>query len=160
MPLTAQCQQQFEQWMSSHQGLIYKVIRAYTSTRADQDDLYQDIAAQIWRSMASFKGQSKVSTWMYKVALFTAMNWSKQHQKHGVADDNVDPVELSAPSSGNDKLDWLYAQLHTLNEVDRSILLLTLDGFDYAQLANILGMTANAVGVRLNRIKKRLAQST
>ena len=151
-------QQQFEQWMSTHQGLIYKVIRAYTFKIDEHDDLYQEIAAQVWRSMPQFKGASKVSTWMYKVALFTAMNWSKQHRKHGVHDDAIDPATLSMPCSDNDKVEWLYQQIHTLNEVDRSLMLLALEGYDYKDMAALLGMTSNLVGVRLNRIKKRLAE--
>lgn len=75
--LVSEQQRVFEQWIEEHRGVILKVVRVHAVNVADQDDLFQDIAFQIWRSIPSFQGKARVSTWIYRVALNTAMVWHR-----------------------------------------------------------------------------------
>ncbi len=72
----------FEQWLSDHKGLILKVVRIYAAAAEDQDDLFQEILLQLWRSIPAFREESKASTWLYKVALHTALAWKRTGTKH------------------------------------------------------------------------------
>ncbi|VAW42949.1 hypothetical protein MNBD_CHLOROFLEXI01-2491 [hydrothermal vent metagenome] len=76
--------QVFDEWLDSHKGLFFKVVRAYAFTPQDRDDLFQEIAIQVWHSVPNFRGESKVSTWIYRVALYAAMSWTRREIKHGV----------------------------------------------------------------------------
>jgi RNA polymerase sigma-70 factor (ECF subfamily) len=67
----------FESWLSQHQGLLFKVVRAYAPTLSGQDDLFQEILLQVWRSIPSFRQESAVTTWLYRIALNTALKWTK-----------------------------------------------------------------------------------
>lgn len=99
----------FARWTSEHKGLMLKVVRAFAFCDADRDDLFQEVAIALWKSIDSFDRQSAESTWVYKVALFTATAWSRNQRKHHQAD-AIDPVELGAPDrmSCDDKLAELY----------------------------------------------------
>ena len=78
----------FDEWLDTHKGLFFKVVRAYAFTPQDQEDLFQEIALQVWHSVPNFRGESKVSTWIYRVALYAAMSWTRQEKKHDKESDN------------------------------------------------------------------------
>ena len=152
-------QRVFDDWLKSHRGLFFKVVRAYAFTPQDQEDLFQEIATQVWRSIANFRGEAAVTTWIYRVALNSAIAWTRQERKHRDGKQSVDGVELAVlqPSSATDpRVEWLYAQIRQLSEVDRSLTLLMLDGFSYREMAAMLGITENYVGVKISRIKAHL----
>ena len=151
----------FDAWLEQHKGLLFKVVRAYAFNPADRDDLYQEIALQIWHSIAHFKGDSAVTTWIYRVALYTAMAWRKREKKHRqgaqpLASIDYTLVESAEPTDS--RLDWLYEQIAQLDAIDRSLMLLSLDGFSYREMAKLLGISESNVGVKINRIKKRLGR--
>jgi RNA polymerase sigma-70 factor (ECF subfamily) len=73
-----------EEWLKLHKGLIFKVVRAYTV--ADHDDLFQEILIQVWRSIPTFRQEAAVSTWLYRIALNTAIKWSQKEKKHAGAE--------------------------------------------------------------------------
>jgi RNA polymerase sigma-70 factor (ECF subfamily) len=155
----------FDSWLSTYQGVLFKVVRAYAFTRHDQEDLFQEIATQVWISVPGFEGNSAPSTWIYRVALNTAISWSrKELRRRDKIEEALDGDEaaLRPSDSGMDpRLDWLYQQITQLNELDRSLTLLLLDGFSYREMADALGMSETNVGVRIHRIKAYLtAQST
>ena len=162
--LVSKQQRVFEQWIEEHKGVVLKVVRVHAANVADQDDLFQDIAFQLWRSIPSFQGKAKVSTWIYRVALNTAMVWhrSQNKQRH-----SREPMYVVNEPSGleaspcksleqHEELDWLYKEVHKLPTADRSLALLYLDATSYQEIGEILGMSTNHVGVKLNRLKKRL----
>ena len=158
-PMDNNQQQIFDEWLKSHRGLFFKVVRAYAFTPQDQEDLFQEIATQVWRSIANFRGEAAVTTWIYRVALNTAIAWTRQERKHRDGKQSVDGVELAVlkPSSATDpRVEWLYTQIRQLSEVDRSLTLLMLDGFSYREMAAMLGITENYVGVKISRIKAHL----
>jgi RNA polymerase sigma-70 factor, ECF subfamily len=151
-------QRRFDEWTRVHRGLLFKVVRAYAFTSQDQDDLLQEIAAQLWRSVPGFRGDAAETTWIYRVALNTAISWTRKEHKHRKGAQSIEGVEpILQPAPTPDlRVDWLYAQIRELSEVDRSLTLLLLDGFSYREMAVILGITENHVGVKVNRIKAYL----
>ena len=153
-------QQIFDEWLTQHRGLFFKVVRAYAFTPPDQEDLFQEVATQVWHSVPKFCGKSKVTTWIYRVALYAAMAWSKRENKHRDHHQaiNEHQILMQAPTPSNPQLDWLYEQISQLDRVDRSLTLMMLDGHSYKEIAATLGITESNVGVKLNRIKKRLTE--
>lgn len=151
-------QEIFGQWLDEHRGLLFKIARAYAFTKEDQEDLFQEVAAQVWNSVPRFQQNSKVSTWIYRVSLYTAMAWSKKQRRHRETQENMTTVPnlLSERPDTHPQLEWLYEQIAQLDKIDRSLTLMMLDGFSYREIAETLGITENYVGVKLNRIKKRL----
>ncbi|HEY8935553.1 MAG TPA: RNA polymerase sigma factor [Cyclobacteriaceae bacterium] len=149
----------FENWLGQHKGLIFKIIRAYTFTAMDQDDLFQEITIQMWHSIPSFRQESAVTTWIYRVALNTAIKWIGKERKYYNQPETKDVAQhllQQGKEQVDERLSWLYEEIHKLDEIDRSITLLLLDGFSYKEMASILGITESNVGVKINRIKKQL----
>ena len=156
-------QRLFEQWFKSHQVLFFKVVRAYAFTPQDQEDLFQEIATQVWRSVANFRGEAAVTTWIYRIALNAAITWTRKEEKHRGGKRSLEELGLgilkTSPST-DPRIEWLYAQIRQLNEIDRSLTLLMLDGFSYKQMAAMLGITENYVGVKIGRIKAYLTSKS
>lgn len=153
----------FDSWISAYKGVLFKVVRAYAFTRHDQEDLFQELATQVWLSIPGFKGNSAPSTWIYRVALNTAISWSRKELRHRDRKDSLDGAEaaLEIGSAGMDpRLEWLYEQIAQLGEIDRSVALLLLDGFSYQEIADALGMNESNVGVRIHRIKAHLTKES
>lgn len=150
----------FEAWLSKHRGLFFKFVRAYAYTPDDQDDLFQEVSLQIWRSIPNFRGDSAESTWIYRVAMNTSIAWTKKERKHTDRQQSLDHVEhlLKETDFQDSRLDWLYGQIAKLNEIDKALTVLLLDGFSYKEMSNMLGISESNVGVKINRIKKRLIE--
>ena len=153
----------FNAWMADHKGLIYKVVRAYTISGPDQEDLFQEIAAQLWFSIPNFKGKSAETTWIYRVALFCSMSWTKKEKRRregkGAYKHEQSFLSLHQEQE-HPRLTWLYEQINELSSVDRSLTLLLLDGYSYKEMAAILGLSESNVGVKINRIKKSLTEKS
>ena len=151
----------FGEWLAVHRGILFKVVHAYAFEHADRQDLFQEIAIQVWRSVDAFRGESSVPTWMYRVALNTAIAWTRKEDRHQRGKQPLDLVEglltTSASSAPDPRVEWLYRQIAQLKAVDRSVALLLLDGFSYKEIAAIVGITESNVGVKINRIKSALA---
>lgn len=151
----------FDDWLSSHKALFFKVVHAYAFTPSDRDDLFQEIATQVWQSIPRFRGESAVTTWIYRVALYSAIAWSRNEKKHRAGKqpiDGIEPILVETPRACDSRLIWLYEQIAQLDEIDRSVTLLWLDGLSYREIAATLGITESNVGVKINRIKTRLTQ--
>ncbi|MDD5064149.1 MAG: RNA polymerase sigma factor [Phycisphaerae bacterium] len=155
------CETTFKQWLGEHQGLIFKVIRAYADTLEDQDDLFQEVLLQLWFSIPNFQGKAKVSTWIYRVALNTALVWNrgeKKRRKHSVPMTEFSSQQGDSPEQSEEIIGRLYGAIRKLSKVDASVVLMHLDGLAYGEMAEILGISENNVGVKLNRAKKQLVQ--
>ena len=149
----------FDDWLSRHKGLLFKVVRAYAFTAHDQDDLFQEIVAQVWNSIPRFRAESGVTTWLYRVALNSSLAWTRKERKHLGRTKTLDGTEpaLTEPArTRNPRLDWLHEEIARTDHVDRSLTLLVLDGFSYRDMAEILGISENNIGVKINRLKARL----
>src|ERR1700759_2016057 len=122
-----------EEWLKLHKGLIFKVVRAFTIT--DHDDLFQEIIIQVWRSIPAFRQEASVTTWLYRIALNTAIKWNKKEKKYAGAEtlDNVQHLLQENRTQIDQRLTWLYEEIHKLDEIDRSVTLLILEGFSYKE---------------------------
>lgn len=150
-------------WLGRHQGLLLKVSRSFAVDSHDRDDLLQEIAFQVWKSIPAF---SKVaaesiaeSTWIYRVAFHTAINWTrKESRRQELHRDSAMEEPLVDPSDDS-RVEWLYEQIAQLEPIDRSLTLMMLEGFSYRDMSETLGLSESNVGVRLNRIKKHLSET-
>jgi RNA polymerase sigma-70 factor (ECF subfamily) len=153
----------FDMWITEHRGLFFKVVRSFAFNPHDQDDLFQEISTQVFHSIPKFNGDSKASTWIYRVALYSAMRWSVKERRHKKNQESIEERHYALRQNvenQNTQLDWLYEQIAKLNEVDRSLTLMMIDGHSYREISNALGISESHVGVRLNRIKKRLTEQS
>ena len=149
----------FDDWLREHKGLLFKVVRSYAFNTHDREDLFQDIVLAVWNSVPGFREESSLTTWLYRISLYTAIAWSKKEKKHTVkkqALSSDDSILVELPSSNDTRLDWLYEQIAKLEEVDRSLMLLLLEGFSYRQMAETIGISESHVGVKINRLKTQL----
>jgi len=146
------------EWLTSHKGILFKVVRAYASEPADRQDLFQEIVVQMWRSVDAFRGDSSVPTWIYRIALNTVIAWNRKEKKHQCGKQPLEMVDglLAVTGSLDPRVEWLYRQISQLKDTDRSVALLLLDGFSYKEIAAIVGITETNVGVKINRIKATL----
>lgn len=153
----------FDGWVEEYRPLLFKVVRAYAFSFTDQDDLFQNIIIQVWRSVPNFKGNSKVSTWLYRIALNTALNWRRKESRHQKGrqdlDDHLYVLKVNEEDR-DERLDWLYGQISRLDEIDRSLTLLMLDGFSYKEMSEIIGISESNVGVKIHRIKHQLIEAS
>lgn len=139
--------------------IIIKICRAYTDSQEDYEDYYQEICLQIWKSRENFKGNSKWSTWIYRISLNVCLTLLKKKKK-----DQVLPSEEKLgsgyqeeePSFSDKDLQLLYEAIKKLSEVDRAVILLYLEEKSYQEISDIIGTSSNNIGVRITRIKKRL----
>jgi RNA polymerase sigma-70 factor (ECF subfamily) len=154
-------QHSFEELIQEYHPIIYKICRVYSSNE-DFDDLYQEILINLWRSYQSFEGRSKVSTWLYRVALNTSLTYQRNTKKNKSHTTLQALPELAAEESGvtdkNEQIEQLYLAISQLDKNDRSIMLLYLDEKSYDEIADITGLSQSNVGVKINRIKKKLFQ--
>ncbi len=149
----------FEEWLNQYRALLFKIVRAYAYNADDQDDLFQDISLQIWKSIPSFKGNSSPSTWLYRISLNTAIRWSGKQKKHQDGRQEIGDVShiLRANEEAVDeRIAWLYDEIKLMNEIDRSLTLMLLDGFSYKEMADMIGISESNIGVKIHRIKKQL----
>jgi len=150
----------FKQWLGEYNRLIYKVVRAYGSTADDKEDLFQEICLQLWLSIPRFEGRAKVSTWIYRVALNTALVWNrgeKNRRKHSSQTNIFREQQLVESKQSEEVVERLYGAIKKLPKIDASIVLMQLDGLPYSEMSEILGISESNVGVKLNRAKKQLA---
>jgi len=153
----------FNSWLRMYRGVLFKVVRAYAFTRHDQEDLFQEIATQVWISVPGFEGNSAPSTWIYRVALNTAISWSRKELRRPESAYALAAVETAFElrnSEVDPRLEWLYEQIARLSEIDRSLAVLLLDGFSYKDMADALGISETNVGVRIHRIKAYLTSES
>lgn len=159
--MDAQRQQQlFDDWLHQHKGIFFKVVRAYAFTPHDQDDLFQEISLSVWKSLPDFRGEAKPSTWIYRVALFTAISWARKEKRHAATQPIAEVAHALTvnPQAEDGRLAWLYDQIAQLEPVNRSISLLLLEGYSYKEMAEIVGISESNIGVRIHRIKAALVR--
>lgn len=152
----------FTELVEKNQGIIHKVCRIYTDDKDSHDDLFQEIVLQLWRSYDSFKGDSKFSTWMYRVSLNTAITLIRKKTKSSETDFN-EAQFLNLKSDDKDefleeRITLLYAAIRLLNDVERALVLLFLEDLPYKDIAETLGISEVNARVKMNRIKIKLKE--
>ncbi len=149
-------EKEFLKSIYDHQKIIYKVCRMYRDSKEDQDDLFQEIVYQLWKSFPSFKGESKVSSWMYRIALNTSM---AVYRKKTIRTDYYEALPeniYSSEATVSENKERLFLALRKLNDAEKAVISLFLEDFSYQEIAEITGLSESNVGVRLNRIKSKL----
>jgi RNA polymerase sigma factor (sigma-70 family) len=150
---------EFIEIIKAHEALIYKIARLYANTRDGQQDLYQDIVYQLWKSFSSFRGESKISTWMYRIALNTSIGYLNK-EKMTTSHQPIDETLLNRTDPGDtikeEQIEALYANIKTLNTMDTAIIFLYLEAKSYDEMAEITGLSATNIGTRLGRIRQKI----
>ena len=156
----------FKSWLNDHGAAVLKVARAYTFTTEDCQDLVQEILLQVWRSLPRFQGRASAPTWAYRVALNTALDWHRKERRRQACQQPILDVEERSVAGldgaqhavQREIVDRLYAAIRQLTKTDAALVLLYLDNLSYRQIAEVLGISENNVGVKLNRAKKALGE--
>ncbi|MEL7529735.1 MAG: sigma-70 family RNA polymerase sigma factor [Bacteroidota bacterium] len=147
---------QFLQLIEQHQGILHKICRLYRNTAAEREDLLQDMMYQLWKSFPSFRGEARFSSWMYRVALSTAIAKYKKPSLLTTYELKQEPAAESVERS--DRQEALRSAMERLTPIEKAVMSLYLDDYKYEEMAEILGISVNLVGVKLNRIKKKLKE--
>lgn len=152
-------EKEFLKTIQECQKIISKVCSLYRDTKQDQEDLFQEIVYQLWKSYPGFKGESKISSWIYRIALNTAI---VVYRKPGLDikyyEEIPEHFHPSPEKIRSENEERLFNALRQLSDAEKGIVSLYLDDFSYREIADITGITENNVGVQLNRIKNKLKQ--
>ena len=153
-------EERFVSIIKQYEGIIYKIAAIYVNDAHDRNDLYQDIVYQLWKYFDTFRGESKISTWMYRIAMNTAITRLKKKHKHIELQESIEKQLSQAfdvyDNSIEEKLRILKAHIDQLHEIDKGIVLLLLEGKSYDEMATITGFSRTNIGTRIHRIKKKL----
>lgn len=156
--------EKFASIIRRNEGRLKHLCRVYANRKADEEDLFQEILIQGWRSLPSFEGNANIDTWLYRLAVNTAISFvRKQKTRQNYYDDykkeqKSQPDEQNMPHhNGNEQLDKIYEAISTLNASEKAIITMYLEDFSYAEIGYVADITENYVGVKLNRIKKKIS---
>ena len=148
--------QEFITHLNQAKGILYKVIRLYVQDADDEDDLFQEIIYQAWKSYPRFEGKSKFSTWLYRIALNTVLTFKRRAKLVNPVEDLTKLNVIEETPKAETEL--LYIAIRSLNEIDRMIVTLHLDGYENEEIEEISGITKNNVAVKLHRIREALTK--
>ena len=152
-------QTDFIKIIEDNKKLIYKVSHLYCDNADDMQDLFQDIISNLWMAYPNFQQKSKVSTWVYRVSLNTAITWFRDHSKQSkrIEYTNWIPDMTNETDHATDELyEQLYKAIDTLGKIDKAIIMLFLDDTSYDEIAEIVGLTKTNVATKIGRIKLKL----
>lgn len=162
--MATNAEQEFLQLINQNQGIVWKVCHLYGRNETDKEDLYQEIVIQLWKAFSSFRDEAKFSTWMYRIALNTAIsNLRKQTNKVVLSFPEFIPHEHAVSNEEKikeEKLTEMYTAISRLNEVEKAIVMLYLEEKSYEEMEEILGISNGTLRVKMNRIKDKLRSLT
>lgn len=153
--------EKFLELISEHQDLIRKVAAMYYKNKADQEDAFQEILVNLWKAYPTFRGESKITTWMYRVALNTVISGFRKasnrvHRNRSDVNISDELVKPERENVSNEDIDVLYLSIEKLTDIEKAVIMLYMEEKTYDDIAEIMGMTRTNVGVKINRIKKKL----
>ena len=159
----AEQQQRFADWIRTHSPILHHVVNGFAAGD-DRNDLLQEVLLAVWKSIPAFRGDAKPTTYLYRVSHNAALLWTRTEKNYRR---RIEQFGASAPgefAAGPDtltdeRLANLYSAIRQLKPVDRSLMLLSLDGLSYREMAEVLGLSEGNVGVKINRIKNQLTQT-
>lgn len=158
-----QREQLFLKIILDNKAAIYRICSAYLFDNAQRNDLYQEMMIQIWKSLPTYRGDAKVSTWVYRIAVNTAIAYNKQMQRRQFESlpENIHDIladeEAGRVADSEQQITHLRRCIAALEESDRIVVSLVLEGLSYKEIAEVTGGNENLIGVKMFRIKKRLA---
>jgi RNA polymerase sigma factor (sigma-70 family) len=156
-------ERQFIQSIETHQGIIHKVCNLYMGPGHDREDLFQEILLSAWKGIHNFKGDALFSTWLYRVALNTAITFYRKERRQVATAPWPSALVLpdnTSDSRSGEEFDALYQAIGELSAIDKALVMLYLEEYSYAEISDIMGITANNVAVKMNRIKTRLRENS
>lgn len=151
-------EQTFISLIRQHQNIIYKVCNIYMDNAGDREDLFQEITLQAWQAYRRFRGDAQFSTWLYRVALNTAITFLKKEKRRPAilpGENLPEPVQYEEPAV-EEQVQAMYQAIAGLSNIDKALVALYLADYSYQQIGDVLGITANNVAVKMNRIKAKL----
>ena len=147
--------------IEKHKGILYKVSKMYMDTTDDQQDLFQEIICQLWKSYDSFRNESQFSTWMYRVAINTAIVFLKKEKrkvdKYEIPSENIKDEEDDSQIKES-QLEHFYKAVQKLEKIDKAIIFYQLEGFSHKEIGANLGISEGNARVKLNRAKEKLKE--
>jgi RNA polymerase sigma-70 factor, ECF subfamily len=157
--LTEDQEKSFVKLVNENQGLIHKVCILYETDKELRNDLFQEIVLQLWKSFPTFRGEAKITTWMYRIALNTAISGLRKLGRK-IKTEELDEFHFNISDHAEDhfeedfqKLQWAIRQL---TEIERAMIMMALDEVPYDEIAENIGITQNNVRVRMNRIREKI----
>lgn len=149
----------FLQTVNANSGLIYKVCYMYAEDSDHLNDLYQEVMANLWQGFPGFKGDSRISTWIYRIAINTCVSYIRRNGRH-VGHLSIDDLSLGVIDDSHERaaqLKMMYEMISRLGRIDKAVIMLWLDEYSYDEIASLTGISRNNVASRIHRIKQRLA---
>jgi len=148
--------QNFIQIVNENRGIIRSLCKVYYGSNEDQKDAFQDVILQLWKSFDTFRGESEISTWIYRVTLNTILTKIRRDKKSVTVESMDTPHFYISDSKADDNVELLSIFIQSLKDVDKAIVVLYLEGYRNMEIAEILKTTPTNVGTRFNRIKSLL----
>ncbi|HFK5572564.1 sigma-70 family RNA polymerase sigma factor [Elizabethkingia anophelis] len=153
-------EENFVRQITENQRLIHKVCRIYTDNEVDHEDLFQEITLQLWKSFSGYRGEAKFSTWMYRIALNTAISLFRKPDRKIRAQSDVDFVSLKIEcdeyTDEEEKIRNMYKMIHKLSDIEKALIMMYLDDKSYREIGEVLGITEGNARVKMNRAKNNL----
>ena len=158
--MTQELEHRFVSQLEANQNIVHKICRLYTNDSEAHNDLFQEITIQLWRAYPKFRGDSKFSTWMYRVALNTAITLYRK-SKRSIQTQDFEAVSFKMTAEDYDdtveeQLKLMYNAVKTLNDIDKALVFLYLENKNYREIAGTLGISEVNARVKMNRIKEKL----
>ena len=154
-------EQEFITLLNKHQNIIHKVCTIYMDTAADKEDLFQEVTLQAWKSFTTFRGDSQFSTWLYRVALNTAITFFRKEKKQPIViNTEIFPEQVEQSPLLEEQTKALYKAIAELSKIDKALVMLYIEDYSYHDIGDMLGITPNNVAVKMIRIKSKLKEST
>ncbi|MFY7964753.1 MAG: RNA polymerase sigma factor [Chitinophagaceae bacterium] len=154
-------EQEFIRLLNAHQKIVYKVCNLYMDTKTDREDLFQEISLQAWKSFGSFRGEAQFSTWLYRVALNTAITFFRKEKKQiQTSFSDVLPDVVNSEDNIEEQVKAMYKAIGNLNKIDKALVMLYLEDYSYIEIGEMLGISPNNVAVKMNRLKIKLKEET
>jgi RNA polymerase sigma-70 factor (ECF subfamily) len=153
-------EQSFVSQLQANQNIIHKICRLYTYGEDAHKDLFQEITIQLWKAYPKFRGESKFTTWAYRVALNTAITIFRKNSKIQITDDYEKHSFFIAQEEYNneeeEQLKLMYQAIHQLNDIEKALIFMYLEDKDYQEISETLGISEVNARVKMNRIKTKL----
>ena len=151
-------EREFEQLVKKHKNTIYTVCFMFSKDSEEVNDFFQEVLINIWQGLPSFKGQSKMETWIWRISLNTCISCERKKKKNATVPLTMDVDFFEDKDAEAQQVRMLYDRVHRLKPFDRAIVLLWLEGIAYDEIAAIVGITTSNVATRLFRIREQLKQ--
>lgn len=151
--------------VTEHDGALRRISWAYAGEYGEEEDLYQEILAEAWRSLPRFRGEAAIGTWLYRVAINTALTWQRRARKRltsRVRWDSLGEAESGithgSVATGDAEARLLAAFLDSLTGANHTVLLLYMEGLSHQEIADVTGLSVGAIGVRIHRMKRSFTE--